>query len=313
MKRIALFLFVAAAGGISTLADNYSAPPAPVLRIESVTNGTRRVSLTPYPAVDAYRVFTTDDLGHAWTEDFSGTLSNFVWAAPHGGSNFFVKLRADTLSSNALLSATLLNRISYGQTPDLLDRLAVAGPQIYLNEQLNPETITERAGLAHTNIPFIQARFGSPTNIINGALTATTGPGSADIADMQAWLVLNAVYADRQLLEILTQFFENHFVTQAGKSANMFVGFGYRDRFPNRAAAEWEWREVAQWRNLLLSSNATFYDFLKVSAESPAMIVYLDTVTSRGNPPNLPNENYSRELLELFSDRKSTRLNSSHQ
>ena len=301
MKRIALFLFVAAAGGISTLADNYSAPPAPVLRIESVTNGTRRVSLTPYPAVDAYRVFTTDDLGHAWTEDFSGTLSNFVWAAPHGGSNFFVKLRADTLSSNALLSATLLNRISYGQTPDLLDRLAVVGPQIYLNEQLNPETITERAGLAHTNIPFIQARFGSPTNIINGALTATTGPGSADIADMQAWLVLNAVYADRQLLEILTQFFENHFVTQAGKSANMFVGFGYRDRFPNRAAAEWEWREVAQWRNLLLSSNATFYDFLKVSAESPAMIVYLDTVTSRGNPPNLPNENYSRELLELFT------------
>ena len=301
MKRIALFLFLVAAGGVSALAETYSAPPAPVLRIESVTNGARRVSLTPYPAVDAYRVFTTDDLGHPWTEDFSGTLSNFVWAAPHSGSNFFVNLRADTLSSNALLSATLLNRISYGQTPDLLDRLAVVSPQTYLNEQLNPETITERAGLAHTNIPFLQARFGTATNIINGALTATSGPGSADISDMQAWLVLNAVYADRQLLEILTQFFENHFITQAGKSANMFVGFGYRDRFPNRAAAEWEWREVSQRRNLLLNTNATFHDFLKVSVESPAMIVYLDTATSRGNPPNLPNENYSRELLELFA------------
>src|SRR4030095_9590327 len=39
---------------------------------------------------------------------------------------------------------------------------------------------------------------------------------------------------------------------------------------------------------------------LKISAESPAMIVYLDTATSRGNPPNIPNENYSRELMELF-------------
>ena len=33
------------------------------------------------------------------------------------------------------------------------------------------------------------------------------------------------------------------------------------------------------------------------------MIIYLDTVTSRGdgNPPRVANENYARELLELFT------------
>jgi len=39
---------------------------------------------------------------------------------------------------------------------------------------------------------------------------------------------------------------------------------------------------------------------LKISAESPAMIVYLDTVNSKGNAANIANENYSRELFELF-------------
>ena len=299
--RISLSLLVLAAGVSFVTADNYSAPPAPVLHIDSVTNGARRVSLTPYPAVDAYRFYTTDDLGYPWAEDFSGTLSNFVWAASHNGSNFFVKLRADTLSSNALLTATLLNRISYGPTPDLLDRLASNGPQAYINEQLAPETLTERAALAHAGIAAIQSRFGTPTNYIVSSNQIQTGPGTASLQDMQAWLVLNAVFADRQLLEILTQFIENHFVTYGGKSANQFVGFQYSGGYPNRGAGELEWREVTRWRQSLMQTNGTFRDLLTISAESLAMIIYLDTVTSRGNPPNIPNENYSRELMELFT------------
>jgi uncharacterized protein (DUF1800 family) len=51
----------------------------------------------------------------------------------------------------------------------------------------------------------------------------------------------------------------------------------------------------------MMQANGTFLDLLTISAESVAMIIYLDTVTSRGNPPNIPNENYSRELLELFT------------
>ena len=51
----------------------------------------------------------------------------------------------------------------------------------------------------------------------------------------------------------------------------------------------------------MLNPNCTFYDLLRISAESPAQIVYLDTVNSKGNGANVANENYARELLELFA------------
>lgn len=236
-----------------------------------------------------------------WSEDASGSFSNLTWTAPLGPGNVFHQLEITPLSSNALLTATVLSKLAYGPTPDLLDRLALIGPQAYIDEQLAPETITERAPQAHTNILNIASRFGTPTNYIVSAARTNAGPGTGAIQDLQAWLVLNAVFADRQLLEVLTQFWENHFVTYAAKSANFFIGAQFRDAYPERAAGEWEWRELTAWRSAMLRTNWTFYDMLKVSAESPAMITYLDTATSRGNPPNIPNENYSRELLELFS------------
>src|SRR5207249_1907534 len=69
----------------------------------------------------------------------------------------------------------------------------------------------------------------------------------------------------------------------------------------NYLATDWEFREMTKWRNAMSNPQCTFYDLLKVSAESPAMIVYLDTVTSKGNGNNVANENYARELMELFT------------
>jgi uncharacterized protein (DUF1800 family) len=59
--------------------------------------------------------------------------------------------------------------------------------------------------------------------------------------------------------------------------------------------------ENQKWRAALLNPQCTFYDLLKISAESPAMIIYLDTATSKGNGGNIANENYARELMELFT------------
>jgi uncharacterized protein (DUF1800 family) len=63
-------------------------------------------------------------------------------------------------------------------------------------------------------------------------------------------------------------------------------------------AVDFEFRENTKWRQLLLDSNCTFYDLLKVSVESPAMVIYLDTVL---NTKSAANENYGRELLELHA------------
>jgi len=109
------------------------------------------------------------------------------------------------------------------------------------------------------------------------------------------------VNSKRQLLEVLSQFWENHFVTQFQKSSDYMDSFYDDGAIMNRVAADWEWREMTKWRNAMLNPQCTFYDLLKISAESPAMIVYLDTVNSKANSTSIANENYARELLELFT------------
>ncbi|HTG44537.1 MAG TPA: DUF1800 family protein, partial [Verrucomicrobiae bacterium] len=148
---------------------------------------------------------------------------------------------------------------------------------------------------SHTNIDFLGAKFAAATDIIPG------NTNYAQIDDFRAWHILRAVGAKRQLLEVLLQFFENHFVTQYTKSLDYFDQFYDDNPTETRIAAQFEYLENSKWRAALLNPIGTFYDLLRISAESPAMIIYLDTVTSKGNASNIANENYARELLELFT------------
>jgi uncharacterized protein (DUF1800 family) len=159
-------------------------------------------------------------------------------------------------------------------------------------------------------VPFTKSR--SLTVRLSGSLlTSTPDVGmpalrrrldtkSAQLHHLRAWHVQNAVGAQRQLLEVLLQFLENHFVTEHDKSRNYLSAYYSDGTLEDRLAADWDFRENAAWRAALLRPNCTFYDLLKISAESPAMIVYLDTVNSRGDGRNIANENYAREIFELF-------------
>jgi uncharacterized protein (DUF1800 family) len=124
--------------------------------------------------------------------------------------------------------------------------------------------------------------------------------GQATLADLRAWHVLRAVQSPRQLHEVLRQFLENHFVTEFTKARDYFDGRGYDSPLPERLAVRTEFVENQRWREALLKPGVTFHELLKISAESPAMILYLDTVTSRGDGTYVANENYARELCELF-------------
>lgn len=133
-----------------------------------------------------------------------------------------------------------------------------------------------------------------------GSVATSLAENTATLTDLTAWHALHAIQSKKQLQEVLLQFLENHFVTQHRKSMDYF------DRYYNQGedmlhATNLEYRELQRWRQALQNPQVTFYDLLKISAESPAMIIYLDTVNSKGNGNNIANENYARELLELFT------------
>jgi uncharacterized protein (DUF1800 family) len=124
--------------------------------------------------------------------------------------------------------------------------------------------------------------------------------GWATLNDLRAWHGLHAVRSRRQLLEVLDQFLENHFVTQHSKSRDYLDRYYDSGTQQDQLATRMEWVENRRWREALLDPQCTFHDLLRISAESPAIIIYLDTVSSRGDGGRIANENYARELFELF-------------
>lgn len=276
------------------------APPASPSITNFTLNGSQRVlRWTPFPAAQSFKIFSTTDLRQPFTEDASGLVTGYSWTGTSASTARFFRLDTTPLDTNALVTATVLNRLAYGPTPPLLDRFKTNSIDLYIAEQLAPETVTETVQNQHTNIAYFESRFAAPTTAI--PLSATTGPGSAQVSDLRAWFTLRSVGADRQLLEVLLQFLDNHFVTQHTKTVDYFQ-FAYGDfTLRNRIATELELRDLNRWRTALMNPTVTFKDLLTISCESPAMIIYLDTVGSRGDGGRTPNENFSREIMELFS------------
>jgi uncharacterized protein (DUF1800 family) len=111
--------------------------------------------------------------------------------------------------------------------------------------------------------------------------------------DLNSGKLLRAVYSDRQVQEVLTDFWYNHFNVFLDKGADRFLVPTY---------------ERESIRPYVLGK---FRDLLEATAKSPAMLFYLDNWQSAApNPrnPNRPkqarrglNENYARELLELHT------------
>jgi uncharacterized protein (DUF1800 family) len=107
------------------------------------------------------------------------------------------------------------------------------------------------------------------------------------LAEMQQAKILRAVYSERQLEEVLTDFWMNHFNVFAGKVEDFVL------------VSEMERETVRPY------VFGRFRDMLGAVARSPAMLVFLDNYLNgapTGKPPKIGlNENYARELLELHT------------
>ena len=274
------------------------APQPPQINNFVFGNGLTSFDWTPFPAADSYVISATSDLNLAMAPDANGSRTGFTWTSTNTSDVQFFRLDTIPLDTNAQLTASVLNRLAYGPTPHLLDRFSSNSISDFITEQLAPETVVENSTLAHTNVSILQGKFADHNTYMQ--LEAETGPGSARLKDLRAWHLLNAVHVDRQLLEVLTQFLENHFVTQFTKSRAEIGKFFQESQMEERMAVSFEYREIDLWRQALLSPACTFRQLLEISCESPAMILYLDTFGSRADKTRIPNENFSREIMELF-------------
>jgi uncharacterized protein (DUF1800 family) len=168
----------------------------------------------------------------------------------------------------------VLRRLTFGPTPGLVAQVRASGVEAFIEEQLAPQTIDD--SLVDEMVAGFQTLHLSNAEIYR---QYRDQPGLV-VRELQFATVLRALYSRRQLYELMVDFWTNHF--------NIYVRDG--------AAAflkTTDDREVIRPHAL-----GRFADLLLASAQSPAMLYYLDNYLSTGEAPN---ENYARELLELHT------------
>lgn len=169
-----------------------------------------------------------------------------------------------------------LKRTSFGVSQADYDTIKQSGIDAYLDQQLNPASITDPAESA------IGPLF--PLLALSGAELYSRrmdGGFENDVKrELQSAVIHRACYGKRQLHELMVEFWSNHFSIDA--SSGVLRLFKVIDD-----------REVIRPNAL-----GKFRDLLHASAKSPAMLEYLDNDDNRKGGPN---ENYARELMELHT------------
>lgn len=171
----------------------------------------------------------------------------------------------------------LLNRFSYGLTPRLTDQVrAAGGAAAWFERQLTPAKVRDAAAAElRTWWPGLSR---SPAELWQRQVDGIEG-GWEVMADYQRWTLLRRMVSRRQLLEVMTEFWENHFNVPASGDAE----------FTHR---------VAHGDAIRAKALRTFEELLHTAALHPAMLIYLDNAVSTKHHPN---ENLGRELLELHT------------
>ena len=211
----------------------------------------------------------------------------------------FTGVSTDKQMTERQRAAHALNRLAFGARPGDVDKVAREGVDVWIDQQLHPETIADRAvdtrlcqlpTLEMTNADIVNAYY----KPIQQARREKKAGDAIDteqmkmfrqkslevVRDLVAQRVIRATQSERQLNEVMVDFWFNHFNVFAGKGIDRFLLTSYeRDAIRPRI-----------W--------GRFEDLLMATAKSPAMMFYLDNAKSRVNALN---ENYAREIMELHT------------
>ncbi len=225
-----------------------------------------------------------------------------------------------------------LSRTTFGPRPQDVDKLKQLGVKGYLDEQLHPEkiddseveqkiaalpTLTMSAAELMEDFPAPKQRKiqesnqqrmeGQPAKPPDqDAMAKPAAPAMStmepdgprrilmELGREQLW---RAAYSQRQLQEMMVQFWMNHFNIYAGKGVDKWLMTAF------------------EHDTIRPHALGNFSDLLAATAESPAMLFYLDNWLSVAPKAAAPrpnarrpqaerrglNENYARELMELHT------------
>src|SRR5213083_1769296 len=205
-----------------------------------------------------------------------------------------VALAFQSVSPTVRLSAQLsphdsalhvLNRLAYGPRPGEVDRVAADGVMRWIDRQLSPGKLDDGPLAARERrFKILDYDAGELARIYLDAqreqreqkrqqaepMDPTQARGRRLAGEFQELAVMRAVLSERQLYEVMVDFWGNHF--------NVFFAKG-ADRFLTPAYIEQTIRPRALGK---------FADLLIATAESPAMLFYLDnweSVAPGSTPP----------------------------
>jgi uncharacterized protein (DUF1800 family) len=209
----------------------------------------------------------------------------------------------------------VLSRLGYGPRPGDVERVRAMGVAAYIRRQLDPASIDDEG--TESRLASLRTLAMRPAELwrlyprpdpalLQQMRSGEMGRDEARrvlplearpawiVAELQAARLTRAVLSERQLLEVMVDFWFNHFNVYAGKGDMRWLVTSYeRDAIRPHALGR-------------------FRDLLQATARHPAMLYYLDNwlstrdgFTVRGGPAKGRrmglNENYARELLELHT------------
>jgi uncharacterized protein (DUF1800 family) len=233
-------------------------------------------------------------------------------------------LSSDSKLTERQRALHVLNRLAFGPRPGDVDKVLQDGVDVWINQQLHPEAIPDREvdarlqqlpTLQMTNFdimqkyyrPIVEARrekkAGESPEAVAPEIKMAQQASREVMQDLIAQRIIRAVDSNRQLNEVMVDFWFNHFNVFAGKGQDRFMLTSYeRDTIRPHV-----------W--------GRFEDLLMATAKSPAMLFYLDNARSVAAPENRRpmmhrmfemrrpemarkgglNENYAREIMELHT------------
>lgn len=186
---------------------------------------------------------------------------------------------------NFTTAAHLLNRAGFGGSPAEIEQLVEMGPEKAVEHFIEFEKFEdtiEKPEWAHPDPERLQKlrtlRQGSPEDRRKAQMEFQQEQ-RRHLIELRHWWLRRMALGRRPLEEKLTLFWHGHFATSAQKVKDTYLMFLQNETFRRHAAGGW-------------------LDMLEKVSKDPAMLQWLDQAQSRKQHPN---ENYAREVMELFA------------